>query len=275
MSRFQIIGIMLVKNEDVFVEQAVRNVIHFCDRLIITDHQSLDHTFAICEHLAAEFSNIELHKIDHAVESAQIIAPYYNTNTWIFAVDGDEVYDPEGLKNMRKYLLNDMFLGVWCIFGNVLNVAELDLKGGKARGYLSPPSRSITKLYNFSIIEDWLDCTTERLHGGTIIFKPGFHSGMRHYLHEELNWETAYFRCLHVTFLARSSRDTVRLVETRLNPDELNRISDANGFLLRLITGIRLRFDQLLRRDWKNRKYRRGALVEKDIQPFFSSRAQT
>ena len=271
MSRFQIIGIMLVKNEDVFVEQAVRNVIHFCDRLIITDHQSLDHTFAICERLAAEFSNIELHKIDHAVESAQIIAPYYNTNTWIFAVDGDEVYDPEGLKNMRKYLLNDMFLGVWCIFGNVLNVAELDLKSGKARGYLSPPSRSITKLYNFSIIEDWLDCTTERLHGGQIIFKPGFHSGLRLYLHDEMNWEDAYFRCLHTTFLARSSRDINRLIETRSNPDELHQVASIPGAFRRSFAWLRLRLKQFLKRDWKNRKYRRGMLVTKDIRQFFPS----
>ncbi|MEI9897647.1 MAG: hypothetical protein WDN28_28255 [Chthoniobacter sp.] len=36
----QIVGITLVRNEDVFVERAVRNAIDFCDRLIIADHYS-------------------------------------------------------------------------------------------------------------------------------------------------------------------------------------------------------------------------------------------
>lgn len=254
-----------------FIEQSIRNIIDFCDQLIITDHCSLDRTFEICERLSAEFPKIDLRRIDHAVESAQAIAPFYNTNTWIFAVDGDEIYDPQGLQVMKKYLQDGVFAETWCIFGNVLNAVELDLKGAKARGYLAPPSRPITKLYNFSIIEDWLDCTTERLHGGTIIFKTGFHSGMRRYLHEELTWEEAYFRCLHVAFLARSSRDTFRLIETRLNPDELHQIASVPGLFQRSLESLRLRLGQLFGRDWKNRKYRRGVLVTKDIRQFFSS----
>lgn len=262
---------MLVKNEDLFIEQSIRNVLDFCDRLIITDHQSSDRTYEICERLAAEFPKIDLRRIHHAVESAQAIAPYYNTDTWVFAVDGDEIYDPKGLQIMKKHLQDGVFAGAWCIFGSVLNVAELDVKSATARGYLAPPSRPITKLYNFSIIEDWLDCTTERLHGGKIIFKSGFHAGLRRYLHEELTWEEAYFRCLHVAFLARSSRDTVRLIETRLNPDELHRIASMPGLFQRVLTSLRLRLGQLLGRDWKNRKYRRGSLVTKDIRQFFPS----
>lgn len=271
MADFKIIGIILVKNEDVFIERAIRNVLDFCDKIIITDHNSEDHTFEICKRLAAEFSKIELYRIDHAADSVKFIAPYYNTNTWIFAVDGDEIYDPEGLKIMRKKILGGVFLESWCIFGSVLNVAELNLKVATARGYLAPPSRPITKLYNFSIIEDWQDCTTERLHGGTIIFKPEFHSGLRRYLHEELTWEETYFRCLHVAFLTRSSRDMVRFVATRLNPDELHQIASMPGLFQRFLASLRLRLGQFFRRDWKNRKYRRGVLVTKDIRQFFPS----
>lgn len=269
MDSFQIIGIVLVKNEDVFIERAIRNIAAFCDKIIITDNQSTDKTFEICQKLAGEFSHIDLRRISKLAESSEALIPYYNTPTWVFAVDGDEIYDPSGLKIMKQHLLNGAFAGTWCIFGSVLNVAELDVKGGTARGYLSPPSRPITKLYNFSIIEDWQDCTTERLHGGTIIFKPGFHSGLRRYLHEELDWENTYFRCLHVAFLARSSRDTVRLTETRLNPDELHRIASTPGWFHRLIALLRLRLNQLFGRDWKNRKYRRGELVTKDVEQFF------
>jgi len=269
MSDFKIVGIMLVKNEDMFIEQSIRNVIDFCDHLIITDHQSTDRTFEICERLAIEFKKIDLRRIQHAVESAQVIMPYYNTNTWIFAVDGDEIYDPVGLQNMKKKLMNGAFAGTWCIFGNVLNAVKIDPVKKTATGHLAPPSRPITKLYNFSIIEDWQGLTTERLHGGNIIFKPGFHEGLRCYLYRELTWEEAYFRCLHVAYMQRSSKDTIRLFETRLNLDELHQIDSVPGRLLRLYTSFRMRLRQMLGRDWKTRKYRRGELVTKDVKQFF------
>lgn len=52
MKEIQIIGIMLVKNEDVFIERAIRNIVDFCDRIIITDHRFTDLTYKICEYLA-------------------------------------------------------------------------------------------------------------------------------------------------------------------------------------------------------------------------------
>jgi len=36
----QIIGSVLVRNEDVFVEQSIRNVAAFCDRIHVVDHVS-------------------------------------------------------------------------------------------------------------------------------------------------------------------------------------------------------------------------------------------
>jgi len=33
----QIVGNMLVRNEDVFIERAIRNVVEFCDKIIITN----------------------------------------------------------------------------------------------------------------------------------------------------------------------------------------------------------------------------------------------
>ena len=40
----QIIGSVQVRNEDIYVGQAVVNILGFCDKVIITDHQSTDHT---------------------------------------------------------------------------------------------------------------------------------------------------------------------------------------------------------------------------------------
>src|SRR6187402_1406371 len=92
-----IIGIVLVRNEDIFVERAVRNVIDFCDLIVIADHYSTDSTFDIVAQLAAEFpEKIQLVRIADAWESHFLINGYANSPAWIFAVDGDEIYDPRG-----------------------------------------------------------------------------------------------------------------------------------------------------------------------------------
>lgn len=259
---------MLVKNEDIYVEQAIRNVIEFCDHIIITDHQSSDRTYEICSKLALKFPKITLHRIDAPFQSAFAIKQYYGTNTWIFGVDGDEIYDPYGLQIMRKLLLEGAYSKGWCVFGNVLNVVSFEPGKSKAKGYLAPPSRSITKLYNFSIIEDWQDCP-ERLHGEKIVFKPGFDASMRFQLHEEISWEDSMFRCLHFPFMKRSSKQKIGLTTTRSNPDELMNIEFEKNIIYRCINKLKLIFLHLIRNDWKYRKYRRGPLIEKDITQFF------
>ncbi len=48
----QVVGVVLVRNEDVFVEQAIRNIAAFCDRIYAVDHLSTDLTPEILRRLA-------------------------------------------------------------------------------------------------------------------------------------------------------------------------------------------------------------------------------
>lgn len=268
MSDFRIIGSVQVKNEDVFVEHAILNILDFCDDVIVADNMSTDKTYEICAALAEKYPKIKLIKIQHPREAAVLLEPYYGTKSWVFGVDGDEIYDPQGLAVMRERLLQGEFLENWCIFGNVLNVINLDVGRKSARGYLAPPSRSMTKLYNFSLILNWVNCP-ERLLGDEVTFKDGYHSGLRRYLHEEVSWEHSNFRCLHMPFMKRSSNQQIRLLQTRLNPNEINYINRESNSLLRILRKIKLYVNQTRGRDWKNQKYRRGSLVEKDISSFY------
>ncbi|MBI2333039.1 MAG: hypothetical protein HYU84_12935, partial [Chloroflexi bacterium] len=204
-------------------------------------------------------------------EAAIAIEPYFGTDTWIFGVDGDEIYDPQGLAVMRKKLLDGIFSKDFCIFGNVLNVTSLDIKRKTAQGYLAPPSRSMTKLYNFSMIERWLNCP-ERLLGDDLAFKNSFNADLRRYLHLEFDWEVSFFRCLHMPFMKRSTTQKIRLSRTRLNPDEINRIDHERNGLLRILRTAQLQVMNILGKDWKNRKYRRGPRVKKNVAVFFHDR---
>jgi len=137
----------------------------------------------------------------------------------MFAVDGDEIYDPAGLAAFRPRLLAGDYDAYWRVHRQRPELLGIDEAAGRAAGHLAPPSRSITKLYNFDAITRWEGVTEERLHGGRITFKPGFGEASERRLHDEVAWDHAQFRCLHVCFLPRSGTDkaTGAALTTRRN----------------------------------------------------------
>src|SRR6185437_2451306 len=169
----QIVGIVLVHNEDVFVENAIRNVAAFCDVIHAVDHVSTDGTWDVLLGLASEYDHLHVQRLTHAGESHRLVEPYAGTPTWVFGVDGDELYDPARLETFRGDLLGGAYDHAFKVASNVVNCTELDREARTATGYPSPPSRSITKLYNFAALESWRGDGAERLHGGTPVFRPG------------------------------------------------------------------------------------------------------
>ncbi len=264
----KVIGSVLVKNEDRFVEQSIRNIADFCDKIIISDNGSNDGTWSILQELDAVYDHMTLSKIDDTVQSQELLRPYAGGDYWVFGVDGDEIYDPVGLMRFKKRLLSGELDKSWVVFGNALNCVHVDEKEGVARGYLAPPSRSMTKLYNFSAISDWTGCG-HRLSGGSPVFKEGFDASMRNELYKSVTWEDADFRCLHTCFTGRTSLAAGKHQdgEARLN------ITETQG----RTPWLRLKDWMLgamgLRRGspWKMEKYCRGDLVEKDVSMFFKS----
>ena len=264
MSR-QIVGISLVRNEDLFITQAIKNVADFCDRIIILDNNSTDNTGEKIDQLKASFSHIETYRINDYRQSHQYISKYAGSNTWVLGVDGDEIYDPIGLERLRTQLLEGHFDKHWAIFGNVINCAELDLNKSLAKGYPSPPSRSMTKLMNFSALVSWHG-SCERFHGGEKRFHPGFDETQRLSLHEKFCWNASPFRCLHLCFIKRSTNEKNGPM-SRLQPGEkpkwlrcLDRLGV--GWLCdgAIHTG---------RSAWKDEKYRKGEVQTVDTAPFF------
>jgi glycosyl transferase family 2 len=261
----QVVGIVLVRNEDVFVEQAIRNVAEFCDRIHAVDHVSTDRTWEILRDLAEEYSQLEVRRARHAGESHELIEPYAGTDTWVFGVDGDELYDAGRLATFREELLGGAHSRVFKIASNVLNCVALDR--ATAAGYLSPPARSITKLYNFGAIESWQGDGSERLHGGTIVFRDGYDERAVENIGERLSWDESPLRCLHACFLQRSTSDR--------QTGEARPILEHTGMHDRSWRGA---VKRRLRRhappdettDWKRQKYMRGELVTVDASPFFS-----
>lgn len=260
----RVIGIMLVHNEDRFVETALRNVMGFCDELIAVDHGSDDLTPSILKLLSDEFNHkLRVVTTADSADSHRLIEMYAGTDTWVFAVDGDEIYDPVGLSRLRVRLDAGEFDPWWVVFGNVLNVKTLSKDMRTASGHLAPPCRSMTKLYNFAAIYSWTGNCVERLHGGEIKFREKFDTSLRCSLHEAVAWDDADFRCLHLCFLKRSSKDAAG-AGPRKNIMDLHARSWGKVF-----RRVKERFFGVPSVDWKQEKYARGPIVKKDIGGFF------
>lgn len=260
----RIVGVMLVRNEDLYIRQAALNVLEFCDELLAVDNMSDDATGEILRSLEKETSGrLKYHRAEHPGLSHDLITPYAGTDTWVFGVDGDEIYDPEGLSRLRRRLEGGEFAKDWVVFGNVFNLVSIEPGKSEASGHLAPPCRSMTKLYNFSAINAWHGPCQERLHGGRIFFKPGFGEHQRRDLHKETDWADADFRCLHLCFLRRSSKEAESSSPRRNIMDR-----HAWGWRKILKEGWRIARGLPLS-NWKLERYARGPLVTQPVGNFF------
>lgn len=259
----QVVGIMLVRNEDRFLRRAALNILEFCDRILIADHQSQDGTAEICAELARTSPKFEVYRIRDPRESHEMLVPLVNSKTWVFGVDGDEIYDPAGLRKVRTRLDAGEWDRWWVVFGNVLNCDVYDEGIRRAGGWMAPPCRSMTKLYNFAAVERLDPTTKHRLHGRHNVFNPGWDPvKSRHDLYKEMSWDDAEFRCLHTCWMSRSTLE---------NSDAPRRnVTETIGWRNR----VRALMTRLLGRandsDYKKEKYRRGEYVTVDASPFLT-----
>lgn len=262
----EIIGFMLVRNEDLFVEQALMNVLDFCDRIIVLDNDSQDGTAAILARLSATHSKIEVQQISDTSRSHEPLEPMAGSNIWVLGVDGDELYDARGLQALREKIVQGVFRDWWVLFGNVLNCTGIDWDTMQARGYLAPPCRSMTKLYNFQMLKSWTNCP-QRLHGGEQHFVRG-DASLRHDIYKHVDWADADFRCLHTCFMRRSTLDP------EMQPAGMARQNvteeQHTGIKRAMVRWLLSRVGRQLRSNWKLEKYRRGPLVTADVSPFLT-----
>jgi glycosyltransferase involved in cell wall biosynthesis len=259
----QIVGVMLVHNEDEFIERALRNAAGFCDRFHVADHMSTDRTWDVVRAVASELDHVDAVRVRSTGDSHALVEAYTGTDAWVFGVDGDELYDPEALARFRDELLDGAYREFFSLKGNVLHVTELE--DGLASGYLAPPSRSVTKLFNFAAIDSWMQCYRQYMHDGEVAFRPGYDVEKVGLLGDRFTWEESPLRCLHVCFLRRSSLEPVDAAgHGRLSPIELG--GKRRTRLTALVERVRRPARQAS--PWKDDKYRRGDLVQKDAAPF-------
>lgn len=271
----QVVGISLVRNEDRFVRQAVLNVAEFCDRLLVADHMSNDRTPRILRELSRELDHLDVRRVRHSAESHAMVECFVGTDTWVLSVDGDELYDPQGLRHFREALEDGVYRDEFRVRPATLHCDELDESKGLVSGYLSPPSRPPVGLLNFAAVESWTNVRDERLHGGDVAFRDGFDWDRWLHLGAEHGWEDSPFRDLHLGSLRRSSRDP-----EVTPPTGRPNLAQTRAFRRGVVGPFERFARRTLRRHgprhdvsaWRAEKYRRGQRVTVDASPFFSEK---
>lgn len=270
----RLVASVLVRNEDVFVEQAIRNVAPFCDRIHALDHMSQDGTWDILCGLADEYDHLDVQRARRAADSHRSLERYAGTPTWVLGVDGDELFDPAALGRLREALLSGQHADVFRLKAHVLNCEEINARAQTATGWMAPPSRPVTKLFYLGAVEEWAGCS-ERLHDGHPAFRPGYRLESMRYLSETLSWDDDPLRCLHTCFMRRSSWKTDDGVG-RLNIGEGGTYDRSLVGLLKrkLRSPVPKKVAALHRAgtNWKREWYARGERVTVDAGPFIAAR---
>lgn len=208
----KIVGICLFKNEDIYAKRVVSNIIDFCDELIIIDNESTDDTLEIVRDNFSRNFKVKIIRCSNHAQTGKYTYEFFNTKTFLFAVDGDEIYDPVGLERIRKNIKDGAYDSSWKISGNSFHIEEWT--DDWISGFTCPPNKHVVKLYNFNVIDNWIQ--GERLHGSG-------HSPYPSYIESQIDvkfcnekgqpqnqiipWGFSNLRCLHTCFMPRSSKD--------------------------------------------------------------------
>jgi hypothetical protein len=268
----RLVGVALVHNEEVFVERAIRNAADACDHIHALDHMSTDRTWSILQRLSTEFDHVDAVRLRNALQAHRRLERYVGSPTWVLRIDGDHLFDPDGLAALREALLSGEHDGVFRVRAHTLHCNDLDEVAGTASGWLAPPSRTGVQLYNLGAVTSWRG-GVEPLIGGSPEFKPGYSWDRMLDLTESTTWQTDPLRLLHVCFLRRSSADAGDVGAGRLNLNEAGTYRRGlAGRLRRLVRRppIDPHVHALHQRgtNWKQDKYRRGPRVSLDAAPF-------
>ncbi len=114
MTATQITAHMIVKNEDQWVWFAIQSILPYVDKFLITDTGSTDHTVAVIKSIKSSKIQLTQTTANTPAEVTAIRSQQLDltTTSWIWIVDGDEVYPDNTAKECLAAIKSDRYEGI-------------------------------------------------------------------------------------------------------------------------------------------------------------------
>lgn len=138
---------MIVRDEERYIEQAIKSVQELVDEIIIVDAGSLDRTVAIAKKYTAKvFSK----KWDNDFSKARNFAVSKATKEWILVLDADEVISKEDHAIIKELVKNKQYDA--CSFVQVSYTNDQKLLGFKLVNQRTPETKEFAGFISCNII---------------------------------------------------------------------------------------------------------------------------
>lgn len=163
-----IVGVLQVKDSELIVESAVKNILPLLDYLLILENNSSDSTYDKITRMSEDNEKIIVRKILNTESGGRYLYSLFGTDTVVIKVDADEIWNPKFIPIFRSSLQSQNFKNFTKIkiLQGCLHVNELNLKKPHSSGKLS----DFSWVYYFGNIMAWGQFN-ERLHGDNIVFR--------------------------------------------------------------------------------------------------------
>lgn len=102
MAKLPVSAVLVVKNEELHLEECLQSIVEWVDDIVVVDDESTDKTVAIAQKYGArvfhrKLENEGIHR-NWALDQAK--------HNWVLGIDGDEVVTPELAKEIAAALVN-------------------------------------------------------------------------------------------------------------------------------------------------------------------------
>ena len=204
-----IVGIVLVRNEDVFLEQAIRNVAGFCDRIHAVDHVSTDGTWEVlCSSSSASYDHLDVRRARARGRLARAGRALRGHGDVGVRCRRRRAVRPGAARGLSRRAARRARTATSSRSPRTsLNCVALD-REARYRHRLPLAALAVDhealQLRRDRVVGG---DGAERLHGGTIVFRDGYDESAVDNIGERLSWDETPLRCLHACFLRRSSGD--------------------------------------------------------------------
>lgn len=197
---------VLAHNQDRWIKTVIENAARAADYMTVIHHESDDDTDDRIHDADTGRCFAAVEKYHDLRYAHRAVAPHAGEPVWAWQIDGDEIYDPAGLKQLADQCRAGLHDDVWRIHGRYLHVTSINHDDRTVTGHLHQ-GKCGANFYNLSHLERWdADGRRAPFMSADIAFKPGRNPQRRDREHERAQWNQSLMRCLHMRFMRQTSR---------------------------------------------------------------------